>query len=588
MNDEELSTLPQLAVPSNLDDSSASQAPVGSSSVPEDVAKFIVKFHQALKEKDLPTLTAAYERGWNALTQQHYSQSEWPSEEAVASLVDNDQIFLTLYRELSYRHIYARLRPNIDDRFHSYETSCELFNFLLNSDGPVDLELPGQWVWDLLDEFIWQFQSFGQYRGDFKGKGEEEIAILAEGNQVWSCYSVLNVLYSLIQKSNIREQLIAEANGASPEEVAQIAGEYGSKPLYRNLGYFSIICLLRVHVLLGDFTLALKVMDPIPLTRKADFTKVTACHVAVYYYVGFAYLSLGRYADAAATFVSILRYFSRMQQFHTRSYQYGQISKTCDRMYALLAICTTLAPGPVEDATGILQTMKEQLGDKLTELSRGSIPTYSELYLNSCPKFISANPPPYDDAALYALYTSSPPVEAPNRHLSIFLADVESLVSVPTTRSLLKLYTSIDAGKLGGLTDEDDESVLVSLMVAKWAGRAIRWSEGDAGLLDGKRGVSHNLDFYVDNGMIQVAETTESRRFATHFIRKAEAAQRVHESIRSAPLPITKPGSAQSSTAAAAGGAGTSTGQAGSKGGVNGQGGAKGPRKTVAWGAARS
>ena len=34
----------------------------------------------------------------------------------------------------------------------------------------------------------------------------------------------------------------------------EIAGEYGSKPLYRNLGYFSLICLLRVHVLLGDPT----------------------------------------------------------------------------------------------------------------------------------------------------------------------------------------------------------------------------------------------------------------------------------------------------------------------------------------------
>lgn len=34
----------------------------------------------------------------------------------------------------------------------------------------------------------------------------------------------------------------------------EIAGEYGSKSLYRNLGYFSLICLLRVHVLLGDPT----------------------------------------------------------------------------------------------------------------------------------------------------------------------------------------------------------------------------------------------------------------------------------------------------------------------------------------------
>ena len=44
-----------------------------------------------------------------------------------------DQIFLILYRELYYRHVYSRLQPNIDDRFHSYENSCELFNYLLSA-----------------------------------------------------------------------------------------------------------------------------------------------------------------------------------------------------------------------------------------------------------------------------------------------------------------------------------------------------------------------------------------------------------------------------------------------------------------------
>ena len=44
-----------------------------------------------------------------------------------------DQIFLVLYRELYYRHVYSRLQPDIDDRFHSYENSCELFNYLLSA-----------------------------------------------------------------------------------------------------------------------------------------------------------------------------------------------------------------------------------------------------------------------------------------------------------------------------------------------------------------------------------------------------------------------------------------------------------------------
>jgi len=50
--------------------------------------------------------------------------------------------------------------------------------------------------------------------------------------------------------------------------ASEIVGEYGQRPLYRMLGYFSIIGLLRVHVHLGDFTLGLKVMESVELNQK--------------------------------------------------------------------------------------------------------------------------------------------------------------------------------------------------------------------------------------------------------------------------------------------------------------------------------
>lgn len=49
---------------------------------------------------------------------------------------------------------------------------------------------------------------------------------------------------------------------------SEIVGEYGTRPLYKLLGYFSVIGLLRVHSLLGDFTLALKVMESVELNQK--------------------------------------------------------------------------------------------------------------------------------------------------------------------------------------------------------------------------------------------------------------------------------------------------------------------------------
>lgn len=37
--------------------------------VPEDVKRFLVMFHQAILENDLPAITSMYESGWNKLTQ---------------------------------------------------------------------------------------------------------------------------------------------------------------------------------------------------------------------------------------------------------------------------------------------------------------------------------------------------------------------------------------------------------------------------------------------------------------------------------------------------------------------------------------
>ncbi|KAK1924364.1 RNA polymerase I-associated factor PAF67-domain-containing protein [Papiliotrema laurentii] len=511
--------------------------------VPEDVKRFLILFHQAILENDLPTITTMYESGWNKLTNAHYSQNEWPEAEVIAPLVQNDQLFLTLYRELYFRHVYAKLQPTVDDRFQSYENICELFNYLLNSEAPVQLDLPIQWLWDMLDEFVYQFQSFAQWRANPQKKTEEELDMLAEAQQIWSCYSVLNVLYSLVQKSQINEQLAAEREGKSAEEVSAVAGEYGSKPLYRNLGYFSLICLLRVHVLLGDPTLALQTMQNVELNGSAFLTRITACHVTTFYHVGCAYMALGRWPDAIKTFVSVLIYFVRMKQYHTRSYQYGSIAKQCERMYALLAICTTLSPGPSDES--IMSIVKEHYGDQLAALQRGgaeATETFKELFLGACPKYLFVNPPPYEDPALLQQYIENPPQDPTLRHVDLFLADVQALGGVVATRNLLKLYTSIDAAKLAAFStsgEEGEEEVLQQLMVLKAASRT--YARGNTAhspsLLDGERITTNNLDFTIDGSMVHVEETTSHRRFAGFFIRNAEHAQRVFNTIRAAPLP---------------------------------------------------
>ncbi|KAI0916241.1 hypothetical protein AcV5_003236 [Taiwanofungus camphoratus] len=538
--------------------------------IPDVVKRFIVHFHQAVLDNNLAEITVAYESGWNRLTEKFYSKTEWPEAEVIAPLVNDDQIFLILYRELYYRHVYSRLQPDIDDRFHSYENSCELFNYLLNSDGPVPLELPEQWLWDIIDEFIYQYQSFCVWRSKVKSKTDEELMLLADASQVWSSYSVLNVLYSLIQKSKIHEHITALQEGKSTEEIAEIVGEYGVRPLYRMLGYFSIIGLLRVHSLLGDFTLALKVMENVELNQKSPFTRVTACHVTTYYYVGFCYIMLRRYPDAIRAFVSILNFILRMRQYHTRSYQYDQINKTADRMYALFAICNALSPSRLDD--NISNIVKERYGEQFTKMSRGcvndvdlwvipqltgsareeGIPAFEELFLYACPKFISANPPPYEDPELLTAYIEDPPMEPVQRHLGLFLSEVRAQAPVPTLRSFLKLYTSLDASKLANFLDADEEEMVQQMMVMKQASRSVSRVENEKGLLDGQTISTSDLDFVIDENMVHIAESTVGRRYAGWFIRNTEHAQRVFDALRNSPLPIPPRPTQSSATNAAA------------------------------------
>jgi len=47
-----------------------------------------------------------------------------------------------------------------------------------------------------------------------------------------------------------------------------VAGEFGHHRLYKMLGYFSLVGLLRLHSLLGDYHQALRVIDNMNVNRK--------------------------------------------------------------------------------------------------------------------------------------------------------------------------------------------------------------------------------------------------------------------------------------------------------------------------------
>lgn len=325
-----------------------------------------------------------------------------------------------------------------------------------------------------------------------KADNEEEINILRDSPNTWGCYNVLNVLYSLIQKSQISEQLAALKRG---DDADAHAGEYGGRALYKMLGYFSIVGLLRVHCLLGDFSLALKTLDDIELNKKAMFARVMAAHFDTYYYVGFSYMMMRRYADAIRMFSHILVYVSRTKNFQKNA-QYDTITKKTDQMYALIAICVAFHPTRLDDT--IHTALREKYGEDLNKMQRGgpeTLPLFENLFKTACPRFISPTPPDFDNPSVN--------VDPIDHHLTIFMDEVKNNMWSPTVKSYLKLYTTMDLNKLAGFLDIGADTLRNWLLVNKQRSRQIRWSE--SGLLEGDVVNSNDLDYAMQGVRVFVA-----------------------------------------------------------------------------------
>jgi translation initiation factor 3 subunit L len=73
-----------------------------------------------------------------------------------------------------------------------------------DSEGPVQLELPEQWLWDIIDEFIYQFQVFCTWRSKVKSKTDDELVMLAEGGPVSAFFIVFTHPHYALHRSGAR------------------------------------------------------------------------------------------------------------------------------------------------------------------------------------------------------------------------------------------------------------------------------------------------------------------------------------------------------------------------------------------------
>jgi len=62
-------------------------------------------------------------------------------------------------------------------------------------------------------------------------------------------------------------------------DPSEVAGDFGNHSLYKNLGYFSLIGLLRLHTQLGDYYNALDSVKNVTISKKVRSAPVLCVFV---------------------------------------------------------------------------------------------------------------------------------------------------------------------------------------------------------------------------------------------------------------------------------------------------------------------
>ncbi|KAG7675274.1 hypothetical protein Ndes2526B_g08141 [Nannochloris sp. 'desiccata'] len=472
--------------------------------VPKMVQDFVVYFYRHIRERNIREIYTMYSHTFPVLSERFFKGSSWPRAEAVSHLVDHDHVFCMLYKELYFRHMYAAGTPAPEQRHESWANYRELFTVILQSN--LNMQLPNGWLWDMIDEFVYQFQSYLQYRGKLAGKAPEEIAALraAEDLGAWKTEDVINFLEQLASRSGIREDLSTTAG------VEALYSSEGYNPTSSNvrrmLGYFSLIGLLRVHCVLGDHVTGLRALAPLnPFNRKCLFaTKIPMAAITMAYYCGFAYLAMQRHVDAARCFNFGATYVARVKGHHPRGPGYDQMLKKNEQMYALLAITLALCPAASRQLDeSVANTLREKYGEKTRNMTSGAIDAFEDLFAYACPKFASGVAPNWNDP------TTNTNAAAYNTQLAAFMSLVEERKHLPAIKQVLKLYSSITIAKLGTLAELDEATVRAQLDLLSKSAQVITWSSGDA--LSGEVQACGDIEFSVEmqNGqeLVLVRET---------------------------------------------------------------------------------
>lgn len=470
----------------------------------EAIKDFIFHLHEATRcHQNIDTIHKLYDGKFRELSEKYFSQCSWPSAKHVAPECSFDDDFLLFYREMAQRHLFSKQKPTLSDHLEAWNSYMNLFAFLMSSNS-ANMMISPQWAHEIVQEFVYHFQDFCQFRAQVSHRPEEEINILQINKNVWSLAEMKRIL-----------------NGLSNFEAFSISPDRSCEPIHELIGYFSMIENARLECLLGDYTSSLHIVDSKKILDRSELLySVPTCHANASYHAGICMLMSRKYASVVDILGDVILQISRQLKPGAavlRPHMQQSLQKTLDKIMATAAIAVVLNPGQRVDDQ-VLEIIDGKWNEKMKRMQFGDLSAFMDVFETNCPKFIS---PAYPDFT----GTINPCHEAFKGQIAVFANEISRQVSKVKIRSFLRLYSSIEVTKMAALNDSSEKEFTGKLLAHKCrvGGQNSLVSEG----IDPIEVPQSDIHYYVQRGNLLIESssgkndrTRASERYFTSGVRK--------------------------------------------------------------------
>jgi len=487
--------------------------------VPPEVSSFLVEFADSVASGDLKLILEHYHDRWEQISKNNYRTTSWPTARAVQKVLKLEgefrNLFLALYKQLYYRHIFRRIEPGeeedphrdphrfVDDYIESFSNFTNLFNLFVKiwrgSTEIAVFELPNLWLWDIIHSFVSQCQNFHLWKATLDGEKTElssELQRKIKETECWNPVAVFRYLTLFTWFAGIPVRL-------SPSHRTQADNEMQSI-----LGQFSVIGMLRLHTLLGDYTTALETLENIELRTNNIATAIWDCDLTISYHMAVCYLMKGRFADALSIVPEVQAKYGILLEGAVSDTTHHRISGWYNKIKKMEGICKFMCWNP--EIAAVFQDEAESIENVVMRK-----------WIECCPEYISPKPPSFNGGS-----NRNYVQEAQERAFELL---VKPRFELDNVRSSLTVYRSVDLPTLGN--DISENNYLTQLIKFKLATRQIQKGADDLPH-EGSWGCCCDSDFFIKDNFLETREIESDHSYAEELSKLILNVTRFEATIR--------------------------------------------------------